>query len=128
MVWHGVWGAALEGAPITLIAPASHRHSFVSMRVRGRLCRGRGPTTRRRAGKRIPIGGPEALSWQDVTAKASAVLGQPLQVNLVQPGEPVPFLPPGVDQIMIAGERTRASSTFNNRARPSAYRRRRLLK
>jgi hypothetical protein len=50
------------------------------------------------------VAGPEAVSWQDIVAKASAVLGRPLEVNLVQPGEPVPFLPPGVDRFMALGE------------------------
>ena len=53
--------------------------------------------------KRVPVAGPEAVSWQDIVAKASKVLHRPLEVNLVQPGEPLP-LPPGVDQIMIVGE------------------------
>jgi NADH dehydrogenase len=104
-VWLGmVLGMPLmNNAPVTLVAPASHRHSFVSIRdVAGYgLAAVEHPSAR---DKRIPIGGPEALSWQDIVAKASGVLGRPLQVNLVQPGEPVPFLPPGIDQIMIAGE------------------------
>jgi NADH dehydrogenase len=104
-VWFGmVLGIPLmNNAPITLVAPASQRHSFVSARdvAAYTVAAVDHPSAR---DKRIPIGGPEGLSWQDVVGKASALLGRPLQVNLVQPGEPVPFLPPGVDQIMIAGE------------------------
>lgn len=104
-VWLGmVLGMPLMNhAAVTLVAPATHRHSFVSMRdvAAYAVAAVDHPSA---CDKRIPIGGPEALSWQDVVAKASALLGQPLQVNIVQPGEPVPFLPPGVDQIMIAGE------------------------
>lgn len=104
-VWLGmVLGMPLmNNAPVTLVAPASHRHSFVSARdvAAYAVAAVDHPAAR---SKRIPIGGPEALSWQDIIAKASGVLGHALQVNLVQPGEPVPFLPPGVDQIMIASE------------------------
>jgi uncharacterized protein YbjT (DUF2867 family) len=104
-VWLGmVLGMPLmNNAPITLVAPATHRHSFVSSRdVAGyAVAAVHHPSAR---GKRIPIGGPEALSWQDVVAKATGLLGRPLQVNFVQPGEPVPFLPPGVDELMIGSE------------------------
>ena len=104
-VWIGmvVGGPLSQRAPVTLIAPAIHRHTFVSMRDVAvyAVAAVDNPAA---VDKRIPVAGPEALSWQDVVAKAGQVLGQPLQVNMVQPGEPVPFLPPGVDQIMIAGE------------------------
>ena len=104
-VWLGLAiGAPLaNNAPITLIAPATHRHTFVSARdvAAYAVAAVEHPSAR---DKRIPVAGPEALSWQDLAAKASGILGRPLQVNLVQPGEPVPFLPPGVDQIMIHQE------------------------
>jgi NADH dehydrogenase len=104
-VWFGmVLGMPLmNNAPVTLVAPASHRHTFVSSRdvAAYAVAAVDHPSAR---DKRIPIGGPEALSWQDVVAKASGVLGRPLEVNLVQPGEPIPFLPPGVDQIMLSQE------------------------
>lgn len=104
-VWLGmVLGAPVsQHAPITLIAPASHRHSIVSMRdvVAYTLAAVNNPAA---LGQRLPIGGPEPLSWLDLVARARDVLGFPLTVNIVQPGEPVPFLPPGVDQIMIGGE------------------------
>ncbi len=104
-VWLGlVLGLPLmNNAPVTLVAPASHRHSLVSTRdVAGYAVAAVDHPSAR--DKRIPIGGPEALSWQDIVAKASGVIGRPLQVNLVQPGEPIPFLPPGIDQVMISGE------------------------
>ncbi len=103
-VWVGmvVGGALAQGNPVTLVAPATHRHSFVSARdVAGyAVAAVDNPVAR---DKRIPIGGPEALSWQDVVKKANHVLGRALPVKIVQPGEPLP-LPPGVDQIMIGGE------------------------
>lgn len=104
-VWVGmvVGGPLSQRAPITLIAPATHRHTMVSMRdvAAYAVAAVDNPAA---LDKRIPIGGPEALSWQDIVGKASGVLGIPLQVNIVQPGEPVPFLPPGVDQIMAYNE------------------------
>ncbi len=100
-VWIGaVVGIPLsQGAPVTLVTPATHRHSFVSSRdVAGYVVAAvDNPVA---CDKRIPIGGPEALSWQDVMAKASGVLGRPLQVNLIEPGEPVPLLPPGMVPVM----------------------------
>ena len=119
-VWFGmVLGMPLaNGAPITLVAPATHRHTFVSARdvAAYAVAAVDHPSA---CDKRIPVAGPDALSWQDVVAQASAVLGRPLEIQLVQPGEPIPFLPPGIDQIMIAGEQyesivdmARLSETF----------------
>ncbi len=103
-LWLGmVIGAPLaRNAPVTLVAPATHRHCWVSMRdvAAYAVAAVENPAAR---DKRVPVAGPEAVSWQDIVAKASKVLHRPLEVNLVQPGEPLP-LPPGVDQIMIVGE------------------------
>jgi nucleoside-diphosphate-sugar epimerase len=52
----------------------------------------------------IPVGGPDAVSWLDVVAEAERVLGRPLEVRLVPPGEPLPGLPPMIADLAAAFE------------------------
>ena len=48
----------------------------------------------------IPIGGPAALSWLDAVSLFEQFLGRPIQVNHVQPGQPLPGLPPFMAELM----------------------------
>ena len=48
----------------------------------------------------IPVGGPAALSWLDAVSLFEQVLGRPIQVNHVQPGQPLPGLPPFMAELM----------------------------
>lgn len=50
----------------------------------------------------IDIGGPEALSWIDVVRRCETILGRPLPVRHVRPGDSVTGLPPDV-AAMLAG-------------------------
>jgi len=104
-IWVGmvIGGALAQHAPVTLVAPATHRHTFVSIRdvAAYAVAAVDNPAA---LDQRIPVAGPEPLAWQDVFAKANGILGGSLQVKMVQPGEPIPALPPGVDQLMIFGE------------------------
>jgi hypothetical protein len=54
----------------------------------------------------LVFGGPDALSWSEIVAKAAAILGAPIPVRSIRPGEPIPSLPPPLDQMaggMAAG-------------------------
>lgn len=87
-----VGGAALAGQPVTLVAPAERRHTFIAMRdVAAFVVRAVGHPAAMR--QYLPIGGPEALSWRDVVAAYERILGHPVETRFVQPGEPVPGLP-----------------------------------
>jgi hypothetical protein len=54
----------------------------------------------------LVFGGPDPLSWSEIVAKAAEILGAPIPVRAVQPGEPIASLPPPLDQVaggMAAG-------------------------
>jgi NADH dehydrogenase len=44
--------------------------------------------------QRLVIGGPAAVSWRDVVATYERVLGRPIPVQTIAPGELLPNLPP----------------------------------
>ena len=48
----------------------------------------------------IPVGGPAALSWLDAVSLFEEALGRPIQVNHVQPGQPLPGLPMFMAELM----------------------------
>jgi NADH dehydrogenase len=104
-VWIGmVIGSALQsGQPISLVRPATHRHSYISAAdvAAYAVAAVDNPLA---MDKRLPLGGPAALSWLDVVRKAEEVLGREFTVNLVEPGGPLPLLPPAVHPILAAGE------------------------
>ena len=52
----------------------------------------------------IRIGGPEAYSWQDIVNTASEIMSQPLTVDYVAAGEPIPLLPEAAAPLMYGME------------------------
>ena len=46
------------------------------------------------------LGGPEALSWTDIVRKTAALVGRPVPAETLEPGRPIPTLPPPVDAII----------------------------
>ena len=46
--------------------------------------------------QKLILGGPEPLSFQDAVVIYERVLGHPIPVRHVAPGEPIPGLPPAV--------------------------------
>jgi uncharacterized protein YbjT (DUF2867 family) len=52
--------------------------------------------------QRVPIGGPEALSWRDAVQVYERILGRPVSTAQVSPGEPVPGIPPPVLPLLAA--------------------------
>lgn len=104
-VWVGlVIGAPLKaGQPVTLVEPGDHKHAFVSARdVAAYAVTAVDHGAARKA--IIRIGGPEAYSWQDVVRTTSNILGQPLPINYVAIGDPIPFLPEAAVPIMYGME------------------------
>jgi NADH dehydrogenase len=104
-MWVGlVVGAPLQaGQPVTLVEPGDHKHAFVSARDVAAYA----VTAVDHGATRkiiIRIGGPEAYSWQDVVHTAGEIMGQPLPVNYVAIGDPVPFLPEAAAPLMYGME------------------------
>jgi uncharacterized protein YbjT (DUF2867 family) len=99
-----VWVARLvgmplqQGVPVTLVSPGDHRHAMVSMIdvAAFAVAALSHPDARNRT---IVIGGPQAHSWKDVVALAESVLGRSVDVRYVEPGEPLPGLPPIVSEL-----------------------------
>lgn len=98
-----VGGPLREGRPVTLVAPAERRHTFVAaadVAAYAVACIGH-PAAQDRY---IPIGGPAALSWREVVATFERVQGSAIPVELVPPGAPVPGIPEQVLPLLIGME------------------------
>lgn len=99
-----VWAATLvgmparAGQPVTVVGSGQRKHSFISVRDVARfvVAAVNKPDA---LGKRLVLGGPEALSFRDVAQIYGRVLGRDVQVRSVAPGEPIPGVPEPVAQI-----------------------------
>jgi NADH dehydrogenase len=82
----------MQGQPVTLIGNADTKHSFISAAdvMAFTIAALDNPAALNR---RLVLGGPEPLSFRDAAMIYQRVLGRPVQVRVVNPGEPVPGLP-----------------------------------
>jgi uncharacterized protein YbjT (DUF2867 family) len=92
-----------SGRPVTLVGEGSRKHFLVSVDdVAGfAVAAAHNGDARNRD---LLIGGPEALSWRDVISTFERVNGVTLQVDSLQPGEPMPGFPEGVAGLMAGLE------------------------
>ena len=104
-VWVGmVIGMPLQAQqPITLIGEGKTKHAFVSM---GDVAAYAVTAVNNPAAynQTIYIGAPASYSWMDVVQAVETAVGQPLPVNFVAPGAPVPLLPPDMVPMMTGLE------------------------
>ena len=93
-VWFGllVGSAIAAGMPVSLVGGGRARHSFIAADDVAEFA-ARAVNHRAAMHRRIVLGGPEALSWSDIVDKAAAILGRPLPVRSIEPGQPIPSLP-----------------------------------
>jgi uncharacterized protein YbjT (DUF2867 family) len=92
---------AAMGQPVSVVGSGLRRHTFVSeddVAAFG-IAAVDHPAA---VNQHLPIGGPQALSWRDVVAVYERVLGRPIALRLVPPGEPVPGIPPAVLALLAA--------------------------
>jgi uncharacterized protein YbjT (DUF2867 family) len=99
-VWAGmlVLGPAATGRPVTLIGEGMRRHAMIAVRDVASFtiaCVGNAAAHNRT----LMLGGPEAVSWRDVVAVCSRVLGREIPVVTVTPAEGLPGLPETVSQL-----------------------------
>ena len=81
------------GQAVTLVGEGRRRHSFVAARdVAAFTIAAVGHAAAR--DRRIAVGGPKAVSWRDVVAAYEHVVGHPIDVQSIAPGELLPNLPP----------------------------------
>jgi uncharacterized protein YbjT (DUF2867 family) len=94
-----IGGPALQDAPVWLVGEGRDRHSFVDAADVAAFAVNAvdNPAA---VNQTIPIGGPVALSWLDAVRIFEGALGRPIQVNNVQPGQPLPGLPPFMAELM----------------------------
>jgi NADH dehydrogenase len=85
--------------PVILIGEGRRKHTFVAMQdVAAFAVKAVGhPAAHNQT---IVIGGPQAVSWQDILATFEAVLERPIPVETRAPGEQLPGLPPVVSENM----------------------------
>lgn len=78
--------------PVTLVGNGQRVHSLISI---GDVAAFAVSTIDHPAAinQRIPLGGPEPLSWCSIVDSFSHALGQELPVRFAAPGEPIPGLP-----------------------------------
>jgi NADH dehydrogenase len=79
--------------PVTLVGQGTRRHSWVAARDLAGFAVAAADNAAA-IGRRIPIGGPEAISWRDVVATYARVLQRQIAIQSVAPGTLLPNLPP----------------------------------
>lgn len=86
---------ALRGLSVTLVGTGRRKHSFIASRdvVAYAQAVVDNPAALNR---RLTFGGPQGVSYLEVVEIFGKVLGRPLPVNHVAPGEPIPGLPEAV--------------------------------
>ena len=83
---------AAMGQPVSIVGAGLRRHAFVSEDDVAAF--GTAAVDHPAAvNQYLPIGGPQALSWRDVTAVYQRVLGRPIEIRFLPPGEPIPGIP-----------------------------------
>lgn len=90
-----VGAPALAGAPVVIMGQGRRRHMFVAEDDVAAFAVA-AVSSAHAVNQRIPVGGPDALTWREVIAVYERALGRPLEVRFVSPGEPVPGIPPAV--------------------------------
>lgn len=91
----------MSGQPVTVVGSGERKHSFIAMAdvAAFTLASVGNPAA---VSQKLVIGGPEPLSFRDAAAVYRRVLGRPIEVRSVAPGEPLPNLPPGAQGMAAA--------------------------
>lgn len=92
-----------SGRPVTIVGEGSRKHYFIAVDdVAAFAVASVGNDDAR--DRDLWIGGPEALSWRDVISTFERVNGVGLEVESLQPGEPMPGFPDAVSGLMAGLE------------------------
>jgi NADH dehydrogenase len=84
---------ALNGQPVPIVGSGERLHSFIAARDVAQIAVAAldHPAARN---QKLLLGGPQGLSYLDAVKTYEKVLGRPVPVLRIQPGGPVPGLPP----------------------------------
>jgi uncharacterized protein YbjT (DUF2867 family) len=89
--------------PITLIGEGNRRHSFISIEdVASFITSSVGNPSARNL--QMTLGGPNAISWNDIIGTFETVLGRRIQVIRSQPGTEVPGVSEGMLELLTGME------------------------
>jgi NADH dehydrogenase len=99
-VWFGllVGSALAAGMPVSLVRGGTTRHSFIAVDDVAEFVV-RAVDHPAAMNRHFVVGGPQALSWSDIVATTSGILGKPVPIRSIEPGQPIPTLPPPADQM-----------------------------
>ena len=104
-VWIGsiIGGPLAAGQPVTLVGEGARKQAFVAMAdvVAYAVAAVENP---RAYNQEIFIAGAPPAAWRDAVAAVERVLGRPIPVRSVQPGAPIPLVPPGMGALLAALE------------------------
>jgi uncharacterized protein YbjT (DUF2867 family) len=87
-----VGSALAAGMPVSLVSGGKRRHSLIAVDDVAEFA-ARAVDHPAAPGRRLVLGGPEALSWSDIVVKTEKILGRPVPVRSIEPGQPIPSLP-----------------------------------
>lgn len=89
--------------PVTIVGEGTHKHYLTAVDdVAGFAVAAAGNHAARN--RDLLIGGPEALSWRDVISTFERLTGVGVEVQSLQPGEPMPGFPDAVSGLMASLE------------------------
>lgn len=95
-------GSALgAGLPVSLVNGGQKRHSFIAVDDVAAFAVG-AVDLPEAIGRRVVLGGPDALSFRDVVAMTARIVDAAVPVRNISPGEPIASLPSPLDQMIGA--------------------------
>ena len=94
-----VGAPVLSGQPVTIVGEGRRRHSFVAMRDVAAYAVA-ALAHPHQDGQTLLIGGPQALTWQDIVDVFENELGYPVALRSLPSGGPVPGLPDFVAELI----------------------------
>jgi uncharacterized protein YbjT (DUF2867 family) len=99
-IWIGmIVGMPLQtGQPVSIVGDGNRSHTFVSIDdvAAYAVAAVDNPAARNR---QVFIGGPEAISWNQIVDRTARVLGREVPVRHIAPGASLPGLPEAVSQL-----------------------------
>ncbi|HEV2131143.1 MAG TPA: NmrA family NAD(P)-binding protein [Longimicrobiaceae bacterium] len=106
-IWIGmIVGMPLQqNQPVTIVGEGNRRHTFVSVEDVATFAVAAVDNAAAR-NQQIFIGGPEAVSWNEILQRTGRIIGREVPVRHIAPGEPIPGLPETAAQLAAGWTRT----------------------